>query len=119
MVVGAGVRCLAMRLTCTFALLCLCSCAATYEPRVVLVGGYSAHRVSLGRYVIAADANWFNNVEDAVVFAYGRAQAVCVDVGFATFDVESDRRPGNDCILVVRCTNQRVSTGGLDSATEH
>jgi hypothetical protein len=77
---------------------------ARYEQRDFF-GGFAHAKVSAGRYVVTGEASWFNDIEDGVVFAYWHAQDLCRNIGFNTFVVETDRRPGNDCILVVRCTN--------------
>jgi hypothetical protein len=96
-----------MRALQLLALLCG-SCAAEFAPAAGWGGGYSSAKVSKGRYVVTADCNWFNYFDDPVIFAYRRAQQLCEAAGFKTFDVESDRRPGNDAILVVTCVDERA-----------
>jgi hypothetical protein len=100
-----------MRLSLLVLCALLTAGCARYEQRDFF-GGYAQAKISTGRYVVTGEASWFNDIEEGVVFAYWHAQDVCRNFGFNTFVVESDRRPGNDCILVVRCTNDQPKVPG-------
>jgi hypothetical protein len=94
-------------------LVLLVSSCARYIPRDFW-GGYSEAKISTGRYVVTGEAGRLDEVEDPVNFAYWRAEDLCRNIGFATFIVEDDRRPGRACILVVRCTNAASRLPGGD-----